>query len=151
MPKPRMALLTALASAALVALLGTSAIPAAAAPAMGAATANPIGSIVCGGDVCIQTQSANISNCTAVVAAWANTTTFFGHFEIVPLGPTITPGVNSPGGDKTWPAGGTNVKITIPFYGSPETYQAIAWKRNANGSHTKIGTVNFTINVPSFC
>jgi hypothetical protein len=148
-----MALLSALASSVAAGLLGITALPvsaAAAVPAAAVAAAKPIGGIVCSGDLCLQTQSANTANCTAVVNAWADTTSFTGHFEIQAMMPVNTAGVNS-SGDQLWPAGGMHASIGIQFFGSPESYQATAWRHNPDRSYTKVGVVNFTINVPSMC
>lgn len=113
-----------------------------------AAVSADAGSIVCSGDLCIQTISVNTTYCLAVVAAWADTSNFKGHFEMaVPSEDYVQ---NSTGGNKEWYAGGANYKFTVPFYGEGAGYQATAWRYNGS-SYTDIGRVNFTINVPSFC
>ena len=63
------------------------------------------GAIQCSGDVCIQSQCAqcNIQN----INAWANTSTFTGHFEFF-FGIYVIR--NSP--NRTWPAGGTHYTFT---------------------------------------
>ena len=142
--KARMALISALASAALLGSLGLAALPANAATG----TTNA-GSIVCSGDLCIQTETVNTTVCLAVVAAWADTSDFTGHFEMAV--PSVGYTQNSTGGDKESIAGGANFKFTVPFYGEGVGYQATAWRHNSNGTYTNIGRVNFTINVPSFC
>jgi hypothetical protein len=158
--KRRAALLSALSAAALAGTIGMATLPASAATAIPARTAAApavntaavpaaIGSILCSGDLCIQTISANITTCVAVVAAWADTSNFTGHFEIAV--PDELYVQNSTGGDRVWIAGGANYKFTVPFFGEGETYQVSAWRHNSNGSYTRIGFVQFGINVPSFC
>ena len=68
-------------------LLGALGVPTAAqaAPRLdrtAAVPAKPYGAIVCNRDLCLQTLSVNVSNCSAVVKTWANTSNFYGHFEI---------------------------------------------------------------------
>jgi hypothetical protein len=142
--KARLVFLAALSLAALVGSLGMTALPASA-----ATVANPLGSIVCSGDLCIQTQSVNGSNCTAVVKAWAFNRSFTGHFEMAV--PARGYAQNSRGGDRNWQAGGPGYDFTVRFFGSSFQYQGSAWRHNPNGGYSRIGFVPFAINVPSFC
>jgi hypothetical protein len=137
----RVALLSALASASLAGSLGLAALPA------NAAVSSPhaIGQIVCSGDLCIQTNSVDLSNCTAVVAAWANNNNFYGHFEIVGPGSD-----QSSEPDQEWIAGGANNKFTVPYHGAGDGYQATAWQDN-NGSYSNIGQINFGIEGQGAC
>lgn len=104
----------------------------------------PNGDIVCGGDLCIQTNSVNTTACTAVVAAWANTSTFYGHFEL-----SISGGFVANSNTQTWPAGGQNYKFNVHFNPHAE-YEATAWGYNG-GQYQNLGTVDFTINDASAC
>jgi hypothetical protein len=110
-------------------------------PVLGAlpASAAGTGKILCGGDLCMQTLSVNDSTNNAVVAAWADTSNFYGHFEIIcPYGQYE----NSP--NENWKAGGANYKFTnvILEYGA---YDIIAWK-DSSGKYTNIGEIDTEIN-----
>jgi hypothetical protein len=100
------------------------------------------GSILCSGDLCIQTVAVDTAEGLAEVNAWADTTTFTGHFEITV--PKTWSGENSTGGDKKWPAGGTHYSFVVPLFPGL-TYQATAWRRNSPGHYSDIGRVNFGI------
>lgn len=101
------------------------------------------GSIVCSGDLCIQTVAVDTTEDLAEVNAWADTTNFTGHFEITV--PDTWSGENSTGGNKGWPAGGTHYSFIVPLFAGLR-YQATAWRYNGGTSYTNIGRVNFTIN-----
>jgi hypothetical protein len=125
----KMAILSGLSVAALIGPSVLSALP-----------ANAAGAILCSGDLCIQTISINGTNETAVVAAWANRSNFYGHFEL------FTPfdeDYNSP--TEHWTAGGANYKFTVPLEGG-NGYNATAWRQNSSTNYTEIGDVQFTIN-----
>jgi hypothetical protein len=127
--RTRVAVLSALASVALAGSLAVTAAPASAAA----------GKIICKDDLCIQTLSVNTTTCYAVVATWANTAKFYGHFEMIN---EITGEYgNSP--QQWWYAGGKNYHFTVewtPIF----TFTAIAWKY-ANGGYSKVGEVDFGI------
>lgn len=100
--------------------------------------------VVCNGDLCVQ-QGA-LSGGAAPVRAWADTTTFTGHFELDSNGcgsPALWK--NSPGG--TWHAGGQGYTFTVPIDGNcgNNGWGIIAWRHNTNGSYTRLGTVTFFI------
>jgi hypothetical protein len=84
--------------AAQVSVQASSAVPQVAAP-------QTKGAIQCGGDVCIQSQCAGCN--IETIYAWANTSTFTGHFEFF-FGIYVIR--NSP--NRTWPAGGTHYGFT---------------------------------------
>jgi hypothetical protein len=135
----RVALVSALALAALVGSLGLTTVPASASAVPASTVPAAVGKIICKDDLCIQTQSVNTSTCYAVVAAWANTAKFYGHFEMIN---EITGGyANS--SQQWWYAGGKSTKFTADW--TPVfTFRVIAWK-DTNGSYSAIGTVNFGI------
>ena len=96
------------------------------------------GSIVCGGDTCIQTYSTNASYAT--IHVWANRTTFTGHFYIqVYIGNGLTEYEVSP--TQTWPAGGQHWSVTMDCTTKWE-YSATAY----NTLQVPLGTANFWIN-----
>jgi hypothetical protein len=137
----RAVMLSALSAAALIGLSVMSSIPANA-----AAHSRPIVpayAIVCHDDACIQTASKNATY--ANVNAWANNTTFYGHFQLVNTGCGTTWG-NSP--NETWPAGGRhytfqNIEWNPPVCG--DFWSVTAWRHNSNGTYTSLGTVGFQI------
>jgi hypothetical protein len=101
------------------------------------------GSNMCSGDLCIRTNRVTVSNCTAVIAAWAATSAFFGHFEIRP---SIGGHQNSTP-DKLWAAGGASYKFRVQLGGNGIGIQETAWRYN-NPGYTAIGQVNSTIDAP---
>jgi hypothetical protein len=139
----RRVVLSALAASGTVVAMSVSAVPANAAVVAPSA----IGAIVCQAPyICVQTQSANLLQCTAVVAAWADTTGFFGRFELV----NTTSGIDSyyySSPNKTFPAGGTNIKINVSIDSDQNTpYKAIA-EKYASGKYSHIGSwLYFSIN-----
>ena len=137
LPRKRIAFISTLMSAALVGSLGLAVVPANAA----AARANA-GAILCSGDLCIQTVAVDTTEDLAAVNAWADTTTFTGHFEITV--PGTWSGENSAGGDKRWPHGGTHYTFVVPLFPGL-TYQATAWRRNSPGHYSHIGWKKFGI------
>lgn len=135
-------------------LLGALGVPTAAqaAPRLdrtAAVPAKPYGAIVCNRDLCLQTLSVNVSNCSAVVKTWANTSNFYGHFEI--FDPINDEAWNSYPGNTTYYAGGAGYDFSITYYGNLTSYQATAWKHNSNGKYADIGQLNFVINANSAC
>jgi hypothetical protein len=124
----KMAVLSGLSAAALIGSSVLSALP-----------ANAAGAVICGGDLCTQTISINGTTETAVVAAWANRSNFYGHFE---LSTPFEEDYNSPTGH--WTAGGANYKFTVPLEGG-NGYYATAWRQNSSTNYTEIGNVQFTI------
>ena len=106
--------------------------------ATGAAAPSAAGSIVCGGDMCIQTVSTTKS--AARINGWANTSTFHGYMEIsVPTGGGIAEFQQSP--IETWPAGGKHFTFELNCYTSTY-YTAQAWTYPA---YDNKGTVTFVI------
>jgi hypothetical protein len=93
-----------------------------------------VGSILCGGDLCIQ-RITSIVNGKATVKAWADTRTFTGTFYLSG-GPAGYFGQSS---TKQWVAGGAG----WPFTGVPQggTYTATAW----NTAGSEIGLVTFGV------
>jgi hypothetical protein len=98
------------------------------------------GPILCAGDVCVQSSCAtcNIQN----IYAWANRTTFTGHFE-------LCSGFNGNGGcfvqnspNRKWPAGGTH--WTFPGLSGATDACATAWK-SVSGGYQNIGQECFTL------
>jgi hypothetical protein len=99
--------------------------------------ASPDFGIVCNRDICVQTQSINTGNSTAVVAVWANTYCFYGHFEMaIPA----TGWYQNTHPDTNW-CPTQHPKFTVPYYGSGVSYQATAWQC----CYGDIGQVNFAI------
>jgi hypothetical protein len=94
-------------------LAGATAAPAGAAT-QPSTQAPAAGSILCDGDLCLQTVSVNTTNHTAQVNAWANTTTLNPGFFTL-LSPLNSSGVgealSSP--VRKWPAGGTHFTFTV--------------------------------------
>jgi hypothetical protein len=101
--------------------------------AAGSLTVSPdsVGSVVCGGDLCIQ-RTTSIVNNKATVKAWARTFTFVGHFELRGPDGHIA---NSP--TTSWAAGGAGYNFKGVAAGGG--YSIIAW------DVTNIGQVNFRV------
>lgn len=121
-------------------LAGATAAPAGAATQPSAPVPRA-GSILCNGDLCIQTVSVNTSNHTAKVNAWADTRTVTGYFILQ------QPPVNGIGSfeyspTRTWPAGGTHYTFTTPLLHG--TYWMFMYQGAPPGS--PIGDVGFGIN-----
>jgi hypothetical protein len=138
----RATVISALSAAVLIGSSVMSAIPANAA----SLSVRPAFGTVCGGDACIQTASKG--GTYANVNAWANTTTFSGHFELQNVGCGY-PGLhiaNSSTG--TWPAGGTHYTFkNIIWHGmgcGGDSWAVIAWKKTSSG-FSQIGFVSFQI------
>lgn len=92
-----------------------------------------VGSILCNGDLCIQRVTSIINN-KANIKAWADTTTFSGHFELDgPDGPIA----NSP--TKVWSGGGAGFTFTGVARGGGYTMKA--WQ----GTSVVLGTVHFSV------
>jgi|GEM_PF-6806910 len=127
------------ASAVSVGALGLGALPADAAPAQAAAS----GSILCSGDLCLQTASVDTSNHTAKVNAWADTTTLNPGFFILSTPPNSS-GVSAFAYSPTqkWPAGGTHYTFTIPLMHG--TYDMSAYSGKPPG--IEVGDKTFGIN-----
>jgi hypothetical protein len=128
----RMALLSA--AAIMVGSVGLSALPA------NAATARPIGAILCSGDLCVQTDSCPTSD-TVSIHEWPDKTPIFGHFELKdPNGVNYN---SKPPGNHNYSAGGPGYVFTVPLrFG--EEYHGIAWKY-ADGKYYNIGEVPFDV------
>jgi hypothetical protein len=92
------------------------------------------GDILCNGDVCI--QGIDQGETEASVKAWANRTTFTGHFEIINV---TSDYANSP--NQKWIAGGAGYVFTYEPEGT--SYEVIAWK--GTKTFTNIGDVQFTL------
>jgi hypothetical protein len=93
------------------------------------------GAIICGGDVCA--QGFDQVNNEGSIKAWANTTTFTGHFEIVNV---VGNYANSP--TKKWIAGGAGFVFTYEPLAT--SYNIDAWK-GTKAPYTKIGTAQITL------
>lgn len=133
----RIATVTLLA-AALLGSFTVGALPASATTATpaGVAVVPAAGAVQCDGDLCIQRTSAN-GVLPATIRAWARTTKFTGHFELIFPDGSVK---NSP--TQTWAAGGTGHKFTnVP--GGPG-YGMTAWKGTAH-PFTNIGHVGFAV------
>jgi hypothetical protein len=139
-----MALLSASAIAAGSISIGLAALPANAATTHPTTTMSPdaIGAIVCSGDLCIQSDSCNSDQTEVSIDAWADTGSFFGHFELEnPNGADYNSTPN-----ENWLAGGTGNEFTVPLF-TGEEYHVIAWKYTpSSATYTNIGQVNFTVN-----
>jgi hypothetical protein len=132
--------LSALSVAALIGFSAMSVIPANAATPQ---ITRPAFAVVCHADACIQTASKGATY--ANVNAWANTTTFYGHFQLVNTGCGNTVANSSTG---TWPAGGKHYTFkNIVWSGDTcgDYWSVTAWRHNSNGSYTSLGTVGFQI------
>lgn len=138
----RTALLSASAIMVASVGLGVLAGPASASAARPNAHPDAIGGIVCSGDLCIQTDSCNSAETEVTIEEWANTSNFYGHFELEdPNGVNYnsTPNTN-------WTAGGKGHDFTVPLYFGDE-YHGIAWKyTSSTAKYANIGEVNFTVN-----
>lgn len=113
------------------------------------------GSILCSGDLCLQTLSVSgVPSCTAVVRTWPFNVNLYGHFEMSePFNNHYTQ--NSQGGDRSWRAGIDGFDFTIPYFHTNDTYYGIAWQRNNPGklpaNYSKVGVVGFGIAGPDGC
>jgi hypothetical protein len=136
----RRVVLSALSATAVV-----GAVTAGAVPASAAITPAAVGSIVCSAPyVCVQTQSVNVLACTAVVATWADTSSFYGRFEMIEK--TSVGNIDHYSATKTWPAGGANYKVTVGIDEDQDAqFEAVA-QRDSSGKYTNIGSKNFGIN-----
>jgi hypothetical protein len=140
--------LAAVTIASAIGLTSLGTVAASAAPTMTAIPAHAAGSrtvaprfaIVCGGDACIQTASKG--GVLANVNAWARSTTFTGHFQLVNgCGNTVA---NSP--NETWPAGGRHYTFAnIHFADCGDNWKVVAWRHNSNGTYTNLGAAVFAI------
>jgi hypothetical protein len=134
-----------LSSAVLVGLLGLAAPLASAAVTPAAkpapAIASAVGLIDCAGNVCVQTNTVNNSNCTAVVAVWANRNTFEGYFEMRTNG-----GFYRKSPAQWWYAGKNNWKVTVPFH---PNYSYTADGISPPLDNAREGTVVFPIHYPA--
>jgi hypothetical protein len=111
-----------------------------------AATQQPVllaGSILCSGDLCLQTVGVNTSNHTAQVNAWADTSTLNPGYFIL-TSPLDSEGIGevlaSP--VQKWPAGGTHHTFTIELLHG--TYTMDAYRGKPPG--TNVGQKGFGIN-----
>jgi hypothetical protein len=131
------------ASAVSAGSLGLGALGLGALPADAATTQAAAGSVLCNGDVCLQTISVNTSNHTAQVNAWAATKTLNPGFFILSTPPDSS-GVSSfeYSPTKEWPAGGTHYTFTIPLLHG--TYDMTAYSGKPPG--TLVGNKTFGIN-----
>ena len=101
------------------------------------------GSILCSGDVCLQTISYNTSNHTAKVNAWANTKTIANGYFVLNSPPNssgISEVAFSP--VQRWPAGGTHWTATIQLVHG--LYDMSAYSGNIPGF--LVGDKTFSIN-----
>jgi len=103
------------------------------------------GSILCSGDLCLQTVSVNTSNSTAQVNAWADTKNINpGYFTLST--PPNSSGVSefafSPVGN--WPAGGKHYTFTVQL--EHGTYDMTAYSGGTLGKGTPVGDKTFGIN-----
>jgi hypothetical protein len=105
-----------------------------AAPASATVVPHAYGAILCSGDVCIQSQCAhcNLQN----INAWANNTTFTGHFEFF-----FSIYVSRNSDEETWPAGGEHYTFT-GVSAALGSACVRAWKK-VSGGYTDIGTECF--------
>jgi hypothetical protein len=98
-----------------------------------------VGAVQCTGDLCIQRTTSIINN-KATVKAWADTTSFFGHFELSgPDGHIANCPSNS---NEQWNAGGTGCNFTNVAQGGG--YTITAWKVSGK-SVVNIGKVSFRV------
>lgn len=104
------------------------------------ATVSPRFTILCSGDVCVQTVTKGAT--IATVNAWADTVSFTGHFELLNgCGQFVA---NSP--DQFWPSGRSPHKFTgIHWADCMDQWKVIGWQENSPGDYSRVGTVNFTI------
>jgi len=95
----------------------------------------------CSGDVCADVVS--VASAGFGIDAWAYTTTFFGHFELIsPNGTVYNEPVNA---DVTNPAGGTSQHFQVPQVDGG--YTVIAWKWVSAGNNKNIGEVGFSVHL----
>lgn len=137
--KPRMALLSALAVAALVGSLGMATVPASASTPRPAEVPAAKGAILCSGDLCIQNDGYGPNY--VVVSAWAYNKNFFGHFEMAE-GSYYQ---NSTGGNKWWYAGRGAYAFVMPLQ-CTYSYVGTAW-RYTGGHYYVGGRVTFGLGV----
>jgi hypothetical protein len=88
----------------------------------------------CSGDVCIQ-RVTSVENNSAYIEIWANTKSFYGHFEL--LGKD---GHWANSSQKTWPKGCCGWLPDVPT----GNWTAKAWQYSG-GSYHNIGQVSFKI------
>ena len=100
----------------------------------GSLSPDSVGSIVCGGDVCIQ-RITSVVNGKATIDAWANTATFTGVFYLGcgPVGDALN--LSSP--TQQWIAGGAG----HDFAGAYGDCTVTEWK----SSGVEIGNVSFAV------
>jgi hypothetical protein len=95
----------------------------------------------CGGDVCADVVSK--ASAGFGIDAWAYTTTFTGHFELISPNGTI---YNMPkSGNVANPAGGTSQHFQVPQVDGG--YTVIAWKYVSAGNYDNIGEVGFSVHL----
>jgi hypothetical protein len=129
------ALAAGLSLAAPAAATAATAAPAAVlAPASGVVLAG--GDTQCDVDLCIKNLTKSGVN-PATIKAWADTTTFTGHFELIYPDGHVR---NSP--TRTWKAGGAGFSFTKVPIG--DGYTMKAWKGSGNKPRN-IGTVGFSV------
>jgi hypothetical protein len=133
---------TSLAACAITAIGLSVTGTAAANAAAGTGHVTPGYAIVCGGDTCIQT--ASISGSYANVRAWANTTTFFGHFQLVNTGCGTTI-ATSP--NQVWPAGGAHYTFVNIFWKTScgNSWRITGWKKVSPTKWDNMGSADFSI------
>lgn len=129
------------ASAISAGTIGLGVLPASAAtvPAVRA------GSILCSGDLCLQTVSVNTTNHTVQVNAWADTKTINPGYFVLTTPPNSS-GVSevgfSPVGD--WPAGGKHYTFTVQL--EHGTYDMTAYSGGTLGKGAVVGDKTFGVN-----
>jgi hypothetical protein len=98
------------------------------------------GSILCYGDLCLQTDS--VGSDSADVETWANNHNFTGHFEMIAPGGQV---FNSP--TETWKAGGKGYEFeNLPlFCGDGFSYEGTAWQGSGSGPYNNLGSLLFGI------
>jgi hypothetical protein len=134
---------SALSACALIGPVVTSTLPPASASASASAAVvlhisaaeMESGAIICGGDVCA--QGFDQVNHEGSIKAWAKTTSFTGHFELVN---DVGNYANSPTED--WKAGGAGFSFT--YQPLSEGYNINAWK-GTKAPYTKIGTAKIVL------
>jgi hypothetical protein len=128
-----------------IAVLGLSVVSAASANASaGTGRVTPDFAIICSGDVCIQTQSISGAG-YADLKAWANTTGFYGHFQLVNTncGNTIAKSPN-----ETFAAGESHHYLFTNIYIESvcgDNWRVTGWKWISNGVLQNMGAVAFQI------
>jgi hypothetical protein len=139
--KPRMALVSALASATLVGSLGMATVPASASTPRHVEVPAAEGAILCNGDLCIQNEGY-IGNYVQV-NAWAWNKNFFGHFELAWPGGHYA---NSTPNEWWYGDDGAHVFIVPIVCEYPFTYIATAW-RYTGGHYYQDGKVSFGLDI----